>query len=116
MVLRRDKKLETGRPQRKSTEPANVAREHIRRQQSVTPAPLDDTQLTSKPPESPNEADGYEQLMKALGTTDRDFVKGLMGQLLTASARGADRVDRDWLFFTLGLLKNHSTRRGWIRR
>jgi hypothetical protein len=67
------------------------------------PAPYEGS---AKPPANPNEADGHGQLMKALGTTDRDFVNGLFGQLLSASARGADRFDRDWLFSTLALLKN----------
>jgi hypothetical protein len=44
--------------------------------------------------------------MKALGTADRDFVKGLFGQLMAASARGADRLDGEWLFFALSLLKD----------
>jgi hypothetical protein len=104
MVLRKDKN-ETGRPQRKPTEPEDVKRKVIRRRQSVTPAPLDDAQSSAKPPENPNNDDAYEQTMKALGTTDRRFVDGLLRQLVNASARGGG-YDANSLSFTLALLRN----------
>ena len=61
-------------------------------------------------PDHPNETDDYGPLMKALGTTDRDFVKGLFGQLFSASARGADKFDGEELFFTLGVIKDTKPR------
>jgi hypothetical protein len=42
--------------------------------------------------------------MRMLGTTDRDFAKGLFGQLLSASGRGTDKFDGDGLFFVLGTI------------
>jgi hypothetical protein len=39
-----------------------------------------------------------------LGTTDRDFAKGLLGQLLSASGRGIDKFDKEGLFFALGTI------------
>ena len=43
--------------------------------------------------------------MKALGITNRDFVKGLFGQLLRASERGPNQIDGDEFFFTIAVVK-----------
>jgi len=97
MVERKNAKLDTGRPDRESTESERAVREQVRRRQSVTPAPNDGAQSSATSPDHPNEADDYGPLMKALGTTDVDFAKGLFGQLFHASARAADKYDGDGL-------------------
>lgn len=48
--------------------------------------------------------------MKALGTTDPDFAKGLFGQLVRASARDADKFDGKTLFFEFAVIKGAKPR------
>src|ERR1700691_707381 len=105
MVLPKNDKLDAGRPKRESTKRERAVREQVRRRQSVTPAPHDGAKSSATSPDQPNETDDYGPLMKALGTTDRDFAKGLFRQLLSASARGADKFDGEELLFTLGVIK-----------
>ncbi len=99
------RKNDTGKPDRKSIEREHAVREQVRRCQSVTPASRAGGQPSGASPDHSNETDSYEALMKALGTTDHDFVQGLCGQLLRASARGDGKFD-DGLFFTLAVLKD----------
>jgi hypothetical protein len=47
---------------------------------------------------------GYALLMKALGTTDRDFMVGLLGQLANAGTQGRT-VDERGLNFMLSMVK-----------
>jgi hypothetical protein len=42
--------------------------------------------------------------MRTFGTTDRDFAKGLLGQLLRASGRGNEKVDEEGLLFVVGTI------------
>ncbi len=48
--------------------------------------------------------------MKMLGTTDPDFAKGLFGQLLRASSRGAVKFDVQEHFFMLAVIKDQKPR------
>jgi hypothetical protein len=102
MVARNYKR--TGKPRRKSPARRHGVRERIRRRQLV-PAELGDC---AKPlaisPDHPNETDDLGRLMKALGTADPDFVKGLSGQLLQASG-GRGRFDGKRLFFDFAVIK-----------
>ncbi len=70
-----------------------------------TLAPRQDAQHSTISPEHSKESNDYGPLMRMLGTTDRDFAKGLFGQLLSASGRGPDKFDGDGLFFALGTIK-----------
>ena len=107
MFVRKNDKVDTGKPEGKSTEGEYAVRQQIRgRQQSVMPAPQDGAQSSATSPDKPNETDEYGPLMKALGTTDRDFAIGLLGQLLRASARDADKFDCKELLFTLAVVQN----------
>ena len=99
--------------ERKRNKPTNLkreltehtVREQVRRRPAVTP-PHVGTRPSAASPDHPNETEDYGPLMKALGTTDPDFAKGLFGQLLRAGARGADRFDVQEHFFTLAVIKD----------
>ncbi len=104
-----ERKNETGKPEHESIEREHAVREQVRRRQSVTPASQASGQPSGTSPDHPNETDDYGPFMKALGTTNRDFAKGLFGQLFSASARGADKFDSQGLFFTLAVI-NGSTK------
>jgi len=99
--------------ERKRNKPTNLkreltehtVREQVRRRPAVTP-PHVGTRPSAASPDHPNETEDYGPLMKALGTTDPDFAKGLFGQLLRAGARGADGFDVQEHFFTLAVIKD----------
>jgi hypothetical protein len=55
-------------------------------------------------PDHPNKLIGYALLMESLGTTDFDFVQGLIEQLGIASLRG-DQIDEGSLNFMLSVIK-----------
>jgi hypothetical protein len=110
MVERKAGKTETGKPERQSTQPEHAVAEQVRRRQSITPAPHDGAKSSAKLPDHPNETDDFGPLMKALGTTDPDFAKGLFGQLVGASARRADKFDGEALFFALAAIKRAKPR------
>ena len=59
------------------------------------------TQIT---PDHPDSAVGHALLMKALGTVDRDFMDGLLGQLANAGTHGRT-VDGRGLNFMLSVVK-----------
>jgi hypothetical protein len=102
MIRKRDKSdLE-----RDPTEHERTVKEQVRRWPAVTPAPQAGAQPAATSPDHPNATDEYGPLMKALGATGRDFVDGLFGQLFSASARGADKIDAQGLFFTLAVIKD----------
>jgi hypothetical protein len=48
---------------------------------------------------------GFELLKEALGTADRDFLAGVLGQLVTASTEGG-KVDERGLNFMLSIIKD----------
>lgn len=106
MVARKDNNPDTRRPQCKSTGGEHAIRQQIRGRQSVVPAPRDGAKPSVASPDQPSETDDYGSLMKRLGTTDRDFAKGLFGQLFSASGRGADKFDGDGFFFALAVIKD----------
>lgn len=60
--------------------------------------------VTEIAPDHQNSAVGYVLLMKALGTTDRDFMDGLLGQLANAGTYGRT-VDGRGLNFMLSVVK-----------
>lgn len=105
-MVERKKHNGTGKPEREATEREQALREQVRRRQAVTPTPHDGAQPSATSPDHPNATDDYGPLMKALGATGRDFVDGLFGQLFSASARGADKIDAQGLFFTLAVIKD----------
>jgi hypothetical protein len=90
-----------------AVEPKNDAgkpeREQVRQRQSPTPDAGVEPSATS--PEHPNETDNYKPFMEALGTTNPAFAKELFAEQFYASARGADKVDRQALFLPLAVLK-----------
>ena len=55
-------------------------------------------------PDHPDLAVGYILLMEALGTTELDFLNGLLGQLASAGSRGKS-VDESGLNFMLSVVK-----------
>ena len=55
-------------------------------------------------PDHPDFAVGYILLMEALGTTELDFLNGLLGQLASAGSRGKS-VDESGLNFMLSVVK-----------
>ena len=59
---------------------------------------------------SDSNEDAYAALTDALGTTNPDFIDGLFGHLLDASARGAQKYDSRELFFMLAVIKEKKTR------
>src|ERR1700733_3770578 len=105
MVARKKDKPETGKPEREFIERENGVQQSPPRQ-SVTPAPNDGPQCSANSPDNLiDAADDYGPLMKALGITNCDFVKGIFGQLLRASERGPNQIDGDEFFFTIGVVK-----------
>ena len=91
--------------ERDPTEHQHSVREQVRRRPAITPAPHVGAEPPATSPDHPNETDNYGPLMKALGTTNREFAKGLFEELFHASARGADKFDGQALFFPLAVLK-----------
>ncbi len=59
---------------------------------------------------SNDQKDVYAALTEALGTTNSDFVQGLFGHLLDASARGEQKYDSRELFFMLAVIKAKNTK------
>ena len=55
-------------------------------------------------PDHPESAFGATLLMAALGTTDLDFLNGLLGQIANAGSRGSE-VDENGLNFLLAVVK-----------
>ncbi len=55
-------------------------------------------------PDHPDIAVGQILLMEALGTTELDFLRGLLGQLANAGSQGG-QVDEDGLNFMLSVVK-----------
>jgi hypothetical protein len=91
------------KPERDRNKRNHAVREHVRRRKTATPGTRDGAEPSAK--NHPTEHDDYGPLMKALGTTDRDFVDGLLEQLLTASVRGVDKFDGQELPFGLAVIK-----------
>jgi hypothetical protein len=60
-------------------------------------------------PDHPNKAIGYALIMEAVGTTDVDFINGLVEHLAAASLRG-DQVNEGHLNFMLGVIKENKPR------
>lgn len=89
-----ERKNDTGKPEDKSVEREHVVREQLRRPQTATPAPPADARPSGTPPDP----EDCEAAMKAIGTTERGFLKGLSQQLLDASARGDDKFDNGFVF------------------
>jgi hypothetical protein len=56
-------------------------------------------------PDHPDEITGIILLMEALGTTDLEFARGLVGQVTAASEKGG-KVDADGVNFILSVIKN----------
>jgi hypothetical protein len=104
MVAHKKHKPETGKPEPESLQRED--RQQIRPRQAVAPAPDDGAPSSANSPDNSKKVDDYGPLMKALGTTNRDFAKELYGQILRTSARGADKIDGEALFFTLAVLIN----------
>jgi hypothetical protein len=106
MVQRKANKPDTANPARQPTGRDRAPPDRVRHlPQPETPAPCQDAQHLAISSEHSKESDDFGPLMRMLGTTDRDFAKGLFGQLLSASGRGIDKFDRDGLFFVLGTIK-----------
>jgi hypothetical protein len=101
-----ERKNDPGRPERESIERKHAVHEQVRRRPAVTPAPHVGAQPSAASPDHPNETVDYGPLMKALGTMGRDFVDGLLGQLYSASARGADKFDAQGLFSSLAVIED----------
>jgi len=110
MVERKNAKLDTGRPDRESTESERAVREQVRRRQSVTPASNDGAQSSGTSPDHPNEADDYGPLTKALGVTNPAFVDGLFNQILNAVDRSGDKFDLEQILFSCAVLRGAKPR------
>lgn len=106
MIQRKASSSDTRNPKRQPTgrDRAPPDRDH-HPLQPETPAPRQDAQRSAISSEHSKESDDFGPLMRMLGTTDRDFAKGLFGQLLRASNRGIDKVDGEGLYFALGTIK-----------
>lgn len=104
MVAREKDKPETGKSERELIEREDGVQQ-IPPQQSVMPAPEDGPQSSTSSPDKLIDADDCAPLMTALGITNRDFVKGLFGQLLRASERGPNQIDGDEVFCTIAVVK-----------
>jgi hypothetical protein len=98
------KKNVTGKLESELVQKTHVGRRKPSPRQAAKPAQHDGAQPSAIAPAHP-ETDDYGPLMKWFGTSDRDFAKGLFGQLMSASGRGADKFDGEWLFFELGTIK-----------
>ena len=99
------RKTTTGTLEPELVQNAHVGPKKLSPRQAVKPSQHDGAQPSAAAPDHPNESEDCGHLMKVLGTTDRDFAKGLFGQLLRSSGRGADKFDTEWLFFSLGTIK-----------
>ena len=97
-----ERKNDHGKPERELIERKHAVREQVRRHQSATPAPPAGATPSATSPDQPNKPADYGPLMKALGNSD--FVDGLSGQLLRASARATSGFD-DGPFFTFAVLQ-----------
>lgn len=91
--------------ERKSAKHQLPAREQVRRQVAVTPAPHAGVLPSPTSPDHPKTPDDCQALLNAIGATDPDFAKGLYGQLARASARGADKIDGEGLLFTHAVIQ-----------
>jgi hypothetical protein len=106
MVQRKASRPDTANPARQPTGRDRAPPDRVRHlPQPETPAPRQDAQRLAISSEHSKESDDFGSLMRMLGTTDRDFAKGLFGQLLSASGTGIDKFDGDGLFFALGTIK-----------
>ena len=56
-------------------------------------------------PDHPDAKIGHLLLMKALGTTEWDFIDGLLAQLANAATKGRAVDDRGLQFFMLAVVK-----------
>jgi hypothetical protein len=91
--------------ERKFTKHQQPVREQVRRRVAVTTAPRTAVQPSPTSADHPIATDDDRALLKALGTTDPNFVKGLFGQLIRANARGADKIDGEGLWFTHAVIQ-----------
>jgi hypothetical protein len=105
MVQRKASRPDTANPARQTIGRDRARPDRVRLPQRETPAPRQDAQRLAIPPEHSKESDDFGPLMRMLGTTDRDFAKGLYVQLVIASSRGIDKFEADGLFFVLGTIK-----------
>jgi hypothetical protein len=82
--------------------------EHLSRKAAEKPAPrmkIDSTrEVPALSPDHPDKTVGYALLMAALGTTNVDFVNGLIGQLANAGSKGR-QIDEGALNFMLSVVK-----------
>jgi hypothetical protein len=90
-------------PQREPTEQDRTVRAPVRPREAVTPAPKDGPQPSATSPDHPNDTDDSAAL-KELGTTDPNFAKGLVGDLL-ATKTGDIESDVRRMMFTLSVVK-----------
>lgn len=105
MVQRKASRPGTANPARQPTERDRAPPDRVRHlPQPETPAPRQDSQRLAISSEHSKESNDLGPLMRMLGTTNRDFAKGLLRQLLSASGRGIDKFDGDGLFFALGTI------------
>jgi hypothetical protein len=106
MVQRKASKPDTANPARQPTGRDHVPPDRVRHlPPPEAPAPRQEPQRLAISPEHSKESDDFGPLMRMLGTTDRNFAKGLYGQLISASGRGIDKLDGDGLLFVLGTIK-----------
>jgi hypothetical protein len=87
--------------------PARGVRENVAHTRQPVKAALDAAPSSAS---SDSNEDAYAALTDALGTTNPDFIDGLFGHLLDASARGAQKYDSRELFFMLAVIKEKKTR------
>jgi hypothetical protein len=98
------RELVAGDPKKLPTpEELAVLRDHFRRKAAET-APRVKVNAATISPDHPNEAIGSILLAEALGTTDHDFLAGLLQQLASANLQGG-KVDERALNFRLSVVK-----------
>jgi hypothetical protein len=102
------RELATKTPSHQLTEPELAAvRRYAKMICEATPRLKisDDGGTTKISPDHPHETVGYALLAPALGTTELDFIQGLIGQLVTASS-GDGRPDEAGVNFMLAVIKD----------
>jgi len=95
-------KHHTSDPEREPTEHGHTGRAPV--SPGVAPAPSAGPQPSATSSEHPNETDDCGAFLKELGTTDPNFARGLLGDLLSART-GDSQSDVRRVMFTLSVVK-----------
>jgi hypothetical protein len=82
----------------------HTVRAPVRAREAVAPAPSAGPQPSAPSPEHPNETDDSAAFLKEIGTTDPNFGKGLLGDLLSTRT-GDTESDVRRVLFTLAVVK-----------